>query len=143
MKLLIVDDCVDILNILSSFMELSGHESDKALNGLEAVELLKNNYYDVVITDAEMPQMDGKKLCGFIKSFAPELYIIGVSGSPHALDELRTAGADICFSKPFRMSDLDEAIENRLSSLLPDRDEQAGISDFYRQSNYLLTTTHL
>jgi DNA-binding response OmpR family regulator len=68
MKLLIADDCVEIVNILSSFLELSGHEIDKALNGIEAAELLRNNSYDVVITDAQMPGMDGKGLCKFIKS---------------------------------------------------------------------------
>lgn len=143
MKLLIVDDCADIVNILSCFMKLSGHEADKALNGLEAAELLKNTSYDAVITDAEMPGMDGKELCGFIKSAFPAIYIIGISGSPQSLDELRIAGADICFSKPFHMSDLEEAIENRFSSLSPDCGKSVDISDSYRQSNYLLTTTYL
>lgn len=112
MRLLIVDDCADILHILSSFMELSGYETNKALNGLEAIELLRKDSYDVVITDAEMPAMDGRKLCKYIKSVTPGIYIIGMSGSPQALDELRTAGADIVFSKPFRLNDLDKAIEN-------------------------------
>jgi hypothetical protein len=45
MKLLILDDYVDILNILSMFMALPHHGADKALNCLEAVELLTNNFY--------------------------------------------------------------------------------------------------
>lgn len=143
MKLLIVDDCVDIVNIIASFLELSGHEIDKAYNGLEAAELLKNTKYNVVITDAEMPGMDGRELCEFIKAAFPAICIIGISGSLRALNELKNAGADICFSKPFRMNDLDEAIEDRFSSLPSNFDEQVGINDSYRQSNYLLTTNYI
>jgi CheY-like chemotaxis protein len=128
MKLLIVDDCVDIVNILSFFLELSGHETDKALNGIEAAELLRNNSYDVVITDGEMPGMDGRELCQFIKTGFAAIYIIGISGSFSALTELKAAGADICFSKPFHVGEIEKAIEN----LLPDYDVPAGINDSCR-----------
>ena len=127
MKLLIVDDCVDILNILSSFLELSGYETDKALNGMEAAERLQNNSYDVVITDAEMPGMDGQELCMFIKSDFPSLYVIGMSGSFQALNELKAAGADICFSKPFHVGEVEEAIENRFLSLSPGLGAPVGV----------------
>lgn len=137
MKLLIVDDCADIAYILSSFLELSGHETDKALNGREAAELLRNNSYDVVITDAEMPEMDGKGLCKFIKSGFPSVYIIGISGSCHALAELTAAGADICFAKPFHIDELEEAIENRFTPMSPDLGEPAGINGPYRSADHL------
>jgi DNA-binding response OmpR family regulator len=113
MKILLVDDCADILNLLASFLELSDHETDKALNGVEALELLHKNVYDVVITDSEMPRMDGQALCKFIKAELPDLYIIGISGSSEALDKLSAAGADVCFAKPFRIGEIEKAIENR------------------------------
>lgn len=143
MKILIVDDYVDIVNIISSFLELSGYETDKAYNGLEAAKLLKKSAYEIVITDAEMPGMNGRELCELIKASFPAIYIIGISGSLQALNELKNAGADVCFSKPFRINDLDEAIDDRLSSLSPDVGEQVDINASYRQSNYLLTTTYL
>ncbi|PKN19632.1 MAG: hypothetical protein CVU71_04460 [Deltaproteobacteria bacterium HGW-Deltaproteobacteria-6] len=113
MKILLVDDCADILNLLASFLELSDHETDKALNGIEAVELLQKHVYDVVITDSEMPGMDGTGLCKFIKAELPDLYIIGMSGSSEALEKLSAAGADVCFAKPFRIGEIEQAIENR------------------------------
>jgi len=116
MKLLIVDDCVDIVNILSSFLELSGHEIDKALDGIEAAELLRNNSYDVVITDAEMPRMGGAELCRHIKSDFPATYVIGMSGSFQALNDFKAAGADICFAKPFHLDEMENAVENIWSS---------------------------
>lgn len=128
MKLLIVDDSVDITSILSSFLELSGHEIDKALDGVEAVELLRNNSYDVVITDGEMPRMSGIELCKFIKSDFPATYIIGMSGSFRALNEFKNVGADVCFSKPFHIDEIENAIENIWSS---DRVDRTGISDAF------------
>jgi len=116
MKILLVDDCVEIIKILASLLEVSGHETDKALNGVEAIELLRKNDYDVVITDSEMPQMDGKGLCQFIRSELPDLFVIGISGSTQSLDKLRAAGADICFAKPFRIDEIEKAIENRFHS---------------------------
>ena len=121
MKLLIVDDCVDSVNILSSLLGFSGHQIQKAQNGIEALELLRNNSYEVVITDAEMPGMGGVELCRFIKSDFPDLYIIGISGSFRSLQELKAAGADICFPKPFHIDAIEKAIEDRMLSLSLDR----------------------
>jgi len=119
MKLLVVDDSPDIVEILSATMEMFGHEIDAAYDGTEAVKRLQNNRYDVVITDAKMPIMDGFELCKFIKSQFPGVYIIGISGCFHALKELNNAGADICFFKPFKIEEVEEAIENRFRSYLP------------------------
>ncbi len=120
MKLMVVDDSPDIVEILSSMMELIGHEVSKAYDGTEAVKQLLNNRYDVVITDAKMPMMGGVELCKFIKSQFPGIYIIGISGYLEALKELKDAGADICFSKPFKIEEVEEAIQNRFRpSLTP------------------------
>ena len=66
MKLLVVDDCIEIVKILSSVLELSGYEVDEAYNGIEAIEHLKHNTYDAVITDAEMPRLGGDKCCASV-----------------------------------------------------------------------------
>ena len=113
MKLLVVDDSPEIVEILSSMMELIGHQVSKAYDGTEAVKLLHNNRYDVVITDAKMPIMDGIELCRFIKSQSAGVYVIGITGYPEAMKELKAAGADICLSKPFRIEEVEEAIEKR------------------------------
>jgi DNA-binding response OmpR family regulator len=139
MKLLVVDDCVDIVNIVASFLELSDHEVYKAHNGIEAVKLLREKSYNVVITDAEMPEMDGIALCKLIKSSFPDVYIVGISGSFRALNELRVAGADICFSKPFRIDEIEKAIENKFR-LLPDTGAPVGINNSRQLSGHLFTS---
>jgi CheY-like chemotaxis protein len=119
MKLLVVDDNPDIVYILSSAMELYGHGVDEAHDGVDAIERLRRNSYDVVITDAEMPRMGGAEICRFLKLEYPNVYIIGMSGSSRALKELENAGADVCLSKPFSIDQMEEAVENRLDLSRP------------------------
>lgn len=114
MNLLVIDDCVEIVKLLASVMQMSGHEVDEACDGIEAVERLKRNSYDVVITDAEMVGLGGEEVCRFLKSQSPETFVIGMSGSFRALNKLRDAGADYCLSKPFNICDLERVIETRL-----------------------------
>lgn len=118
MNLMIVDDDPNIRSFLSTAMKQFGHRVDIASNGLEAIDLLMTNGYDIIVTDAEMPGMDGIELCKVIKSQFSDIIIIGISGS-HAIIELKDAGADICLSKPFSISDLDEAISSRYRFPLP------------------------
>jgi len=119
MKILIIDDYSEIVETLSAAMELSGHWVDDAYDGIEAVERLQNDSYDVVIVDAEMPRMGGVEVCKFLRSQFPHVYVIGMSGCFRSLIELKDAGADICLSKPFRIELIEEIIENLYRTSLP------------------------
>ena len=70
------------------------------------------NRYDIVITDSEITSIDGPEICKFIKSHFQDTYVIGMSSYLSALTDLKNAGADICISKPFRLCDLKNIIEN-------------------------------
>ncbi|HUH67250.1 MAG TPA: response regulator [Syntrophales bacterium] len=82
MRILVVDDSPEIVKILSCTMELSGHEVDEAYDGIDAVDRIRDNIYDVVITDAEMPRMRGIEGCRFLKAVFPDVFVIGMSGLP-------------------------------------------------------------
>jgi CheY-like chemotaxis protein len=114
MKLLVVDDNPDILQILSSMISLFGHGVDEACDGLEAIMLIRQGRYDVVVTDADMPRVDGVQLCKFVKTQRPDVHVVGMSGDLSALKELEKAGADICLPKPFGLDEFQSAIENRI-----------------------------
>jgi len=120
MKLLVVDDDPGIVDILSTSLKESGYEVDSARDGVEAVERLRNNSYDVAIIDAIMPKMNGAEVCKFMKSLSPKTYIIGISGYPDSLTKLKNEGADICFTKPFSIEQIKRAIKNHFRSSLPD-----------------------
>jgi len=115
MKIMVVDDNPEILEVLSSAIRLWGHAVDTACDGVDAINLQLKNRYDVIVTDADMPRMDGFKLCKFMKERFPELYIIGMSGT---YDEktFRDAGADMSLAKPFSILDMQKAVEGALQS---------------------------
>ena len=114
MKMLVVDDSPSVVEILSAILKLSGHIVDGAYDGSEAAKRLQETSYDVVITDAQMPGMSGVEICRLLKSRFPDVYIIGISGNPHDLGKLKDAGADICLAKPFRVREVQEAVDNRV-----------------------------
>ncbi len=111
MKLLVVDDNPDILEILFSSLKFCGHRVDRACDGVDAVNFLSKHRYDVVITDADMPRMDGFRLCRTIKAQFPDIKVIGLSGI-WGEKAFRNAGADLCLATPFSIIDLQKAVES-------------------------------
>ena len=61
-QILVVDDEKNIRDIMEAFLMLNGYEVDTAQNGKEALDKISSNNYDVVITDLQMPKMDGMEL---------------------------------------------------------------------------------
>lgn len=92
-----------------------------AKNGEEAVQMLKENEPDLVVTDMMMPVMDGKKLCMHIKqnistSHIPVIMLSAKTDSKDELDALKS-GADDFMTKPFSMPVLIAKIQNMLRTL--------------------------
>ena len=89
-----------------------------ARNGEEALQMMKDNEPDLVITDMMMPVMDGLKLCAHLKqnittSHIPVIMLSAKTDSKDELEALRT-GADDYMAKPFSMAVLITKIQNML-----------------------------
>jgi len=111
MNILIVDDDTEIADLLESSVSLWGYSAGKANNGMEALKMLQQSPYDVVITDAQMPGMTGFELCKQICFRYPSMYIIGITGCLE-VQKFQEAGADIYFRKPFPLEKLQAALEH-------------------------------
>jgi two-component system, OmpR family, alkaline phosphatase synthesis response regulator PhoP len=72
-KILIVDDEPHVTLLLRQFLERTGFSVDTAANGEQALDRIAEQIPDVLITDAQMPKMDGIELCETINSRHPEL----------------------------------------------------------------------
>jgi CheY-like chemotaxis protein len=69
--ILVVDDEPTVIRVLRLALEKGGYEVNKANNGEEALERIRERVPDAVITDIEMPKMDGEGLCRSIEEEMP------------------------------------------------------------------------
>lgn len=121
-KILIVDDERSIRNTLKDILEVESYQVDVVESGIEALELIKENNYDVVFSDIKMPQMDGVELLQKIKVNNPETPIIMISGHgtiETAVDCIKKGAYDF-IEKPIDLNRLLIVVRNAL-----DRTKQA------------------
>lgn len=59
MKILVVDDNLDIIKLLTKVFSVKGHEIRTATNGKEGLELIKNEEWDTILLDIAMPELSG------------------------------------------------------------------------------------
>lgn len=102
MRVLVVDDnIIDrrfIKYTLSSHLNIC---AETAKDGLEAINRVNNNYYDLIITDIVMPNVEGIELINKIQETSPTTKIIAVSGNnPYYLYIVKKLGIDSVFTKP-------------------------------------------
>ncbi|MCW5769480.1 MAG: response regulator [Phycisphaeraceae bacterium] len=110
MKILVVDDNDVSLTLIQSTLSRAGYDVDTATDGEQALALIKRGGYRLVVSDWEMPCLDGPGLCRAVR--AEELpgyvYIVLVTshGSSQDAVEGLSAGADDFVAKPFHPSEL-------------------------------------
>ncbi len=128
-QLLIVDDEVDICENLSDILTDVGYAVDVAYDGITALDLVKQNGYDVALLDLRMPGMDGLELYRRMKQFSAGTLAIVVSAYADS-DTARSildAGAWRIVSKPVDMESLlalvGEAISHPLVLVVDDNTE--------------------
>ncbi len=103
-----VDDEEMIRNIGKEMLEALEHRADVAASGVEALSLLRNNQYDLLITDIGMPDMNGWQLVERIKENYPEMKVAVVTGwgADVSNEEKEKYGVDKVLGKPIDMMQL-------------------------------------
>lgn len=106
-KLLIVDDEPDIYQMIRRYAEREGHETTQASDGLEAVELCRDNNFDIIIMDVMMPDMDGFTACKEIRK-EKDIPVLMLSARGTEYDKLFgfEVGIDDYVVKPFSPKEL-------------------------------------
>ncbi|MDL1970415.1 MAG: diguanylate cyclase [Candidatus Desulfofervidaceae bacterium] len=74
-SILLVDDSVLVLKMLSAFLEKNGYRVTTAMNGLEAIEKVYNEPPDIILLDIMMPKMNGYQVCRLLKNDEQTKYI--------------------------------------------------------------------
>lgn len=143
-NILIVDDNYDMLNLLQRHIKLLNYNTYKASSVMEALEVLKFNTIDLLITDIQMPEINGIELLKYAEEHFPEVPKIVITGMPtvdNAVNALQS-GALGYLVKPFTFEEIAKSIENSLlktrsvwnSTTLPT--EQNSYADIIGQSTH-------
>ena len=88
-RILWVDDEIDVLKAHIIFLESRDYEVETATNGLDAIEMVKKSFFDVIFLDENMPGMTGLETLTEIKSVLPGVTVIMITKSEeeNILDE--------------------------------------------------------
>jgi two-component system NtrC family response regulator len=107
-SILIVDDETKLLEIYQKALEKEGYAITVANNGATAISLLKNNLYDLVITDLRMPGVDGMELFRWIVRNSPAIPVIIITAyaSLETAIEALNLGASHYIIKPVKLEEL-------------------------------------
>jgi DNA-binding NtrC family response regulator len=112
-RILIVDDELLIRDLLYDFFLGRGWDVSVADGGQKAIDFLRNQDYDIVLTDLKMPDMDGMDLTGRVKSLYPDIPVIIMTGYPSldsAVEALRHK-VDDYITKPFNINQLYKTVK--------------------------------
>ncbi len=101
-KILIVDDEENIRNVLREYAEFEGHVVTEAIDGMNAVMLVRENDYDIILMDVMMPKLDGFSAVKEIKK-TKDIPVIMLSARVEEYDKLFgfEIGIDDYVTKPF------------------------------------------
>lgn len=106
-KILVVEDEPLIRKAIRDVLQtVGGYEVDDAGDGVQAVRLLQNRHFDLVITDLVMPRMDGLKLLEHVRSMWPQLPVIFMTGYLSKEAARTSFPGTECLTKPFGVGTL-------------------------------------
>lgn len=120
MRILIIDDDVDVLDVVGKMLGSEGFEVLTAADGKEGMRIIRGNIeIDLVITDMLMPEKEGIETIRELKRAFPHIRILAISGGGRGsadsyLNVAAKMGAEFILKKPFVKQELLEAVQNLL-----------------------------
>ena len=115
-KILVVDDEPKICHLIEQIFKREGYKVDVSFSGIEALQMIGSFNYHLLLTDLEMPGVDGLELARKAKKQNPETRVIMVTGNTTVDIDIRSLrhGIDGYLKKPFNISELKKAVRQAL-----------------------------
>jgi len=119
-NILLVDDEESIRKMVRAVLADEEYAFTEANNGVEALEIMEGQSFDLIITDVIMPDCDGIELVMTVRKKLPDIKVIVMSGggrvrADHYLNLAEKLGAARVFEKPFNTAELRETVSELLS----------------------------
>jgi CheY-like chemotaxis protein len=132
-RILVADDNKAIRDVVSEFLEFIGYEVALAIDGVQALAVFLTSSVDVVLTDFQMPAMDGLCLADHIKERSPNTPVILLTGDDRktVLKKVERGPVDSVIFKPFTLDELQRTVQGALTSR--EREHVSGGSGYDRK----------
>ncbi|TCK18588.1 two-component system chemotaxis response regulator CheY [Thiogranum longum] len=120
LNVLVVDDSFTSRRIILSMLEKLGVEKiSEAENGKQAIGIIESQFFDLIVTDYNMPEMDGRELSTYIRSESSQqsvpVLMVTSETDKARLAGVEQSGVSAIFDKPFNVDTLRSAIQRLLS----------------------------
>jgi len=120
LRVLVIDDDPRVRRGIARVLQVEGFEMVEAGNGLEAMAIFEADPPDLVITDINMPEMDGYEVIRALRELKAGVPVIAMSGGGQMprdiiLNSAGLLGAVQTLGKPFLIEELSQAIERALA----------------------------
>ena len=112
-RILIIEDEKSLKEVLTILLEEEGYEITAASNGLEGMDYLQNDIFDLVVTDIKMPKADGFEVLKKVKEISPSTIVIMITafGTTESTIEAMKLGAYDYIHKPFKIDEIRHVIQ--------------------------------
>ena len=139
-QILVVDDEKLIVKGIKFSLEQDGMEVTAAYDGEEALQLAKDNSFDLIVLDVMLPKMDGLQVCQQIREFS-QIPIIMVTAKGEDMDKIMGLeyGADDYITKPFNILELKARIKAILRRSVRKVDAKAEVENVLKERELELT----
>jgi CheY-like chemotaxis protein len=116
-QLLVVDDKRAVREVLSKMLSFLGYDVTLAGDGIEAGTLFLTGTYDLVITDLQMPLMNGWELSRLVKERSPNTPVMVVSGACDEThwEKTNMSWVDAIILKPFKLKEIEGTVRRLLN----------------------------
>jgi CheY-like chemotaxis protein len=112
-KILVVDDNKFLRIVVSKMLSRLGYEVSSADSGENGLSIFLKNKFDIVLSDYEMPGMDGVAFACSIKKSCPRTRVVIMTGSgKETVFSRKSTAVDEVISKPFTLAEINETIQN-------------------------------
>jgi len=117
-RILVIDDDESIRFLLRAVLEFQGYDVIEAENGYEGLLCYQAEPADLVITDMQMPVMDGLELIAELQRTFPWVKVIAISGGRRSLEVARTFTSHT-FEKPFSLEEVLDTVHELVAAAMP------------------------
>jgi two-component system cell cycle response regulator CtrA len=117
MRVLQIEDDAETAQTVTMILKSDGHDCDTADCGARALELARDDEYDIILLDIGLPDIDGYEVLNQLRAVGVTTPVIIQSGLVLRKNEVKDLGVEDCLAKPFGRRELRESLQ----SVIPGR----------------------